>query len=97
MGNIDILKKKIVYRSQHRGTKEMDLLLSNFVKKFINIFDENQLEDLETLLNIDDEVLYKWYLSNGRTASVPENSITKKLKEFKLQDYGGKGGIRTHE
>ena len=82
--NIDNLKKKILYRSEHRGTKEMDLLLSNFVKKYINSLNERELCELELLLNIDDEVLYKWYLSNGRAASVPENSITKKLREFKL-------------
>ena len=97
MRNINILKKKILYRSKHRGTKEMDLLLSNFVKKYVNSLNESELCELELLLNIDDEVLYKWYLSNGRAASVPENSITKKLREFKLQDCGGKGGIRTHE
>ncbi len=95
--NIDNLKKKILYRSEHRGTKEMDLLLSNFVKKYINSLNESELCELELLLNIDDEVLYKWYLNNERTTLIPENSITKKLKEFKLQDYGGKGGIRTHE
>ena len=82
--NVDNLKKKILYRSVHRGTKEMDLLLGNFVKKYVNFLNEDELCELETLLNIDDEVLYKWYLSNGRTASIPENSITKKLKEFKL-------------
>ena len=97
MTNIDNLKKKIIYRSEHRGTKEMDLLLSNFVKKYVNSLNVSELCELETLLNIDDEILYKWYLNNERTTSVPENSITKKLKEFKLQDYGGKGGIRTHE
>ena len=97
MKNIDNLKKKILYRSEHRGTKEMDILLSNFVKKYINSLNESELCELESLLNIDDEVLYKWYLNNERTTLIPENSITKKLKEFKLQDYGGKGGIRTHE
>ena len=97
MKNIDNLKKKILYRSKHRGTKEMDLLLSNFVKKYVNFLNEIELYELESLLNIDDEVLYKWYLNNEKTASIPENSITKKLKEFKLQDYGGEGGIRTHE
>ena len=97
MKNIDYLKKKILYRSKHRGTKEMDLLLSNFVKKYVNFLNEIELYELESLLNTDDEVLYKWYLNNEKTTSIPENSITKKLKEFKLQDYGGKGGIRTHE
>ena len=93
MKNIDNLKKKILYRSKHRGTKEMDLLLSNFVKKYVNFLNEIELYELESLLNIDDEVLYKWYLSKEKTTLVPENSITKKLKEFKLQDYGGAGGI----
>ena len=95
--NTDILKKKILYRSEHRGIKEMDLLLGNFVKKYVNSLGESELCELESLLNIDDEVLYKWYLNNERTTLIPENSITKKLKEFKLQDYGGEGGIRTHE
>ena len=84
MKNIDILKKKILYRSARRGTKEMDLLLSNFVKKYVNSLSENELCELESLLNIDDGVLYKWYLNKERTTSVPENSITQKLKEFKL-------------
>ena len=97
MKNIDILKKKILYRSEHRGTKEMDLLLGNFVKKYVNSLNESELCELESLLNIDDEVLYKWYLNNERNTLVPENNITKKLKEFKLQNYGGEGGIRTHE
>ena len=97
MKNIDYLKKKILYCSEHRGTKEMDLLLGNFVKKYVNLLNKSELSELESLLNIDDEVLYKWYLNNKKTTLVPENSIAKKLKEFKLQDYGGKGGIRTHE
>ena len=97
MKNIDNLRKKIIFRSERRGTKEMDLLLSNFVKRYVNFLNEGELYELESLLNIDDEVLYKWYLNNERTTLIPENSITKKLKEFKLQDYGGKGGIRTHE
>ena len=84
MKNIANMKKKILYRSERRGTKEMDLLLSNFVKKHVNSLNESELCELESLLNIDDEVLYKWYLNNEKTTSIPENSITKKLKEFKL-------------
>ena len=82
--NTDILKKKILYRSEHRGIKEMDLLLGNFVKKYVNSLDENELCELETLLNTDDEILYKWYLNQDAKTSIPVNYITKKLKEFKL-------------
>ena len=47
MRNNEILKKQIIYRSTHRGTKEMDLLLGNFVKKNIHIFTDSELNDLK--------------------------------------------------
>ena len=84
MDNFDILKKKILYRSNHRGSKELDVLLSNFVKKYIDSFDEVELKELDSLLNIDDEILYKWYFNLDTKTLVTKNKVTKKLKEFKL-------------
>ena len=84
MDNFDILKKKILYRSNHRGSKELDLLLSNFVKKYIDSFNEVELKELDSLLNVDDEILYKWYFNLDTKTLVTKNKITKKLKEFKL-------------
>ena len=47
MTNKEILIKQIIYRSSHRGTKEMDLLLGSFVKK--NVYNLN-VQDLDDLL-----------------------------------------------
>ena len=41
--NTEDLKKKIIYRSSYRGTKEMDTLLGSFTKKYINTFNDNEL------------------------------------------------------
>ena len=60
MINIDELKKKIIYRSNYRGTKEMDKLLSSFVKKHIDTFNESELKLLCDFLDLDDENLYKF-------------------------------------
>ena len=57
--NIDNLKKRLIYRSLYRGTKEMDKLIGSFVKDYINKLDENDLKDLEVFLNYDDDTLYK--------------------------------------
>ena len=84
MSNINTLRKRIFYRSMHRGTKEMDLLLGNFAKKYVNSLSENELCELESLLNTDDEILYKWYLNQDTNALIPVNNITKRLKKFKL-------------
>ena len=84
MKNNDILKKQIIYRSTHRGTKEMDLLLGNFVKKNIHIFTESELNDLENLMKIEDEILQKWYFEENNGNSIPINKISQLLKKFKL-------------
>ena len=59
--DIDNLKKRLIYRSLYRGTKEMDKLIGSFVKNYIDEFDENDLKDLEIFLNNDDDILYKIY------------------------------------
>jgi len=59
--NIDNLKKRLIYRSLYRGTKEMDKLIGSFVRDYINKLDENDLKDLEVFLNYDDDTLYKLY------------------------------------
>ena len=62
MNKLETLKKKIIYRANYRGTKEMDILLSNFVKRHIDEFDLDDLNDLDKLLSADDEEINKWYL-----------------------------------
>ena len=51
MENKKKLLNRILYRSTHRGTKEMDILLGGFVKRYINIFNDNDLFDLDKLLS----------------------------------------------
>ena len=84
MTNKEILKKQIVYRSMHRGFKEMDLLLGNFVKKYINKFNDAELRDLEKLLFIEDEVIYKWYFEKKLDNTIPKTKVSAMLKNFKL-------------
>ena len=84
MTNKEILKKKIIYRSIHRGTKEMDLLLGNFVKKYINKLNESELKDLEKLLFFDDEIIHKWYIEKNSKKFIQKTKISTLLKNFRL-------------
>ena len=59
--DIENLKKRLIYRSQYRGTKEMDKLVGSFVQKNINKFNLSQLQELEKFLSIDDDTLYRIY------------------------------------
>ena len=81
---LEIFKKKLLYRASYRGTKEMDILLSSFVKKYINIFNEAQLRDLENFLKIEDEEILDYYNHNKITNDIEKNKISKIFKEFKI-------------
>ena len=81
--NIDELKKKIIYRSNYRGTKEMDKLLGTFTKKNINNLNNAELIDLEKLLNIDDANLYNFYTGAETDFEIENNKVNLLFKNFK--------------
>ena len=80
---LEILKKKILYRSSYRGSKEMDILLGSFVKKYINELNFEQLLDLEKFLELDDEVILDYYNNNSNNKKVGKKFIHKSFSNFK--------------
>ena len=82
--NIDQLKKKIIYRSNYRGTKEMDKLLGAFTKKYIDQFEEKDLIQLIDLLEVDDNNLYNFYNGLNTDIEFRNNKINSLFKNFKF-------------
>ena len=80
--NITDLKKKIIYRSSYRGTKEMDSMLSTFTKKYINLLNDEDLFSLSKLLDIDDENLFKFIKGQKTTVKIEDNNVSKLLRKF---------------
>ncbi len=84
--DIEQLKKKIIYRSNYRGTKEMDKLLGSFTKKYINVLNYDDLIELEKFLNLDDDNLYNFYNGLKTSVNFEDNKVNKLFKNFKFQD-----------
>ena len=74
------LINKIKYRSQYRGTKEMDIFISKFVNSVIHDLDLEQLDELNQLINLSDENLIK--ISNDEIKH-NEKKIILLFKKFK--------------
>ena len=83
MINIDELKKKIIYRSNYRGTKEMDKLLGAFTNRYIDKLNNDDLIKLEKLLDIDDNNLYNYYNGLETNINIEQNNINTLFKNFK--------------
>ena len=81
---LEIFKKRLVYRATYRGTKEMDILLSSFVKKHINTFNEKSLFKLENFLNLSDEQILNYYNNTFTEESINENEVLKLFKNHEI-------------
>ena len=84
MNELEIFKKKLLYRSNYRGTKEMDILLSKFVKKYINKFNKAQLDDLDKFLDFEDEIILDYYLHGIVKENIDKNKISKLFKNHSV-------------
>ena len=74
------LINKIIYRSQYRGTKEMDIFVSGFVKSIIDSLSIDDLKDLDMLVNMNDEDISK---ISKNEKSFENKKIFKLLIDFK--------------
>ena len=83
--DIEQIKKKIIYRSNYRGTKEMDKLLGAFTSKYLNKLDYKDLEELIKLLEIDDSNLYNFYNGLKTNIEFEDNRINNLFKNFKYK------------
>ena len=84
MIELETLKKKIIYRANYRGTKEMDILLGNFVDKYIHKLSKEELEDLFDFLNMEDEIIYNIYQTKKVDKKIKKNKILEIFSKFKL-------------
>jgi len=81
MNKLEIFKKRLIYRSNYRGTKEMDILLSKFVKKHIDEFDKIQLNELEKFLDFEDDVILDYYHHRIVKKNIDKNKISELFKD----------------
>ena len=79
--NKEELKNKIIYRAMYRGTKEMDILMTDFVKSLINDLNLTELKELDFLVNLDDESLIN-IKNNILNDKISLTNLIKSFQEF---------------
>ena len=78
--NKEELKNKILYRASYRGTKEMDIMMTKFVKFIIHDLNIDDLKELDLLVNQDDETLIS--LKKGLVNLNLKKKIVDKFQKF---------------
>ena len=80
--SIKIRRKRLLFRSWHRGTRESDLILGRFADSHLAGFDVAQLDRYEALLDCADADIFEWV--SGRIIPPPEHhhDVTRLLVSF---------------
>lgn len=86
--DIDIRRKRLRFRSWHRGTREADLILGSFADSHLAGFDAARLAEFEALLDVSDAELFDWIV--GRAAPPPEHDseVARLLLAFRFDPMG---------
>ena len=85
--DIEQIKKKIIYRSNYRGTKEMDKLLGAFTREYLDQLNDQDLTQMVELLEIDDNNLYNFYNGLNTDIEFEDNKINNLFKNFKYRKF----------
>jgi antitoxin CptB len=79
---IDIRRKRLLYRSWHRGTREADLILGRFAAAHLSRFDDDQLDRWEALLDCADADLYEWVVGRAAPPAAHDHDVMRLLIAF---------------
>jgi len=71
--------ERLRFRSWHRGTREMDLLLGSFADAYLHAFTPEQVDKYEALLEHNDPDLYNWIIGREAVPVEHNNDVVQKL------------------
>lgn len=85
MDDLENIRKRLIFRAGHRGTKEMDLLMGGFALAHVPSFTEGELAAFAQLLTQNDPDLYNWITGQDQPpANIAADTVFQKLLSFKL-------------
>lgn len=82
--DIETRRKRLRFRSWHRGTKELDLLLGGFADRELHNMDSKALDRFEALLEVPEPVIYAWLTGQSTPPADFDHEVTRRLLTFKF-------------
>jgi antitoxin CptB len=77
---LDARRRRLLYRSWHRGTREMDLIMGRFADAAIGTLSEAELDDFERLSDAPDPDLYAWITGERPVAPDHDTAVFRRLR-----------------
>lgn len=79
---MDNRRKRLIYRANHCGMKENDVLLGKFAEERLESLSEEEVDRFEILLNHTDNDLYNWIIGQEETPELVDSDVLQMIKKF---------------
>jgi antitoxin CptB len=79
---LDARRRRLLFRSWHRGIQEMDLVLGRFADAQIARLNDAELDEYERLLEIPDQQMFAWVSGAEITPAEIDSALFRRLRDF---------------
>ncbi|MGM0562206.1 MAG: succinate dehydrogenase assembly factor 2 [Pseudomonadota bacterium] len=83
--DLETKRKRLRFRSWHRGIREMDLLVGSFADKRLAELDAEQLSRYEELLLESDPDLYAWMTGRAEPPDELNHDVMQMMRQFEYK------------
>lgn len=80
---LDARRKRLLFRSWHRGMRELDLILGAFADANISSLSDDELDQYEYLLTINDTDVLPWLMGERPSPAEMDEGLMNKIKAFR--------------
>src|SRR2546425_3837959 len=81
---LDLRRRKLLFRSWHRGMREMDLIMGRFADSALDQLSDPELAEFERLLEVPDRELLAWITGEAAVPASFDTALFRRLRDFHL-------------
>src|SRR5215510_11150936 len=87
---LDVRRRKLLFRSWHRGMREMDLIMGRFADATVTQLTQDELAEFEQLMEVPDRELLAWITGEADVPPDYDTALFRRLREFNRRGEGAR-------
>jgi antitoxin CptB len=87
---LDVRRRKLLFRSWHRGMREVDLIMGRFADAAVEQLTDGELTEFEQLIEVPDRELLAWVTGEAEVPAAYDTPLFRRLRDFNRSGEGAR-------
>lgn len=87
---LEIRRRRILFRSWHRGMRELDLIMGRFAERTLDELTVQELSEFEQLMDVPDRELLAWITGEAVVPVAFDSAVFRRLRDFNRSGEGSR-------